>query len=328
MVAGRYLSAVDRFGSPAAPAASIPGRDEPIRRASDAVLQHALRLTFEKVPAPRDFGSAPVVTSGDSEVSRRGRCLDVSAGASGSVELQLSTPGVVLRSAGPDATVRLRRFASDYGPDDEAAGAAAFHDAAVTAFGVSLKRPYLLRLPADDWVALRIPEDQVEPPWFMRVAGAESITACGLPDGFGRERDRHLAAFRTSEARLDPAAAALVLPGLRIPIVPDAVPGAVDEVLAYGQVLIVKGWAAASGHRRPTDWVFVFSRDGKLLRSGPPALERPDLAARYGEWTRRAGFQMNSNPPRAGELAQFQALTVVAVDGGRASVLPLPAAGR
>ena len=235
-------------------------------------------------------------------------------------QLRLGRPGVFLRASGP-ATVRLRRFAADYGPDDQTAGAPAFEHSTGAAFGLSLKRAFVLRLPAEAGVALPIPKDRLSLPWFVRVAGAESFTACGLPEGYAADRDRYLGALRSGQAWLDRSAASIVLPGLRIPVAPGAASGAVDEVLAYGRVLIAKGWAAADGRRRPADWLFLFAADGRLIASGPPSLERPDLASRYGEWTRRSGFQLNASSERAGELAR-SALTVVAVDGGRGSVLP------
>ena len=320
VVAAGYFSAVDRFGSPAAPVTSIATRAEPVRRAGDAVLQHALRLSFERVAMPGSPGPLPAATSTDARVRTRGRCLHVDTGASGSVELRLGRPGVFLRASGP-ATVRLRRFAADYGPDDQTAGAPAFEHSTGAVFGLSLKRAFVLRLPAEAGVALPIPKDRLSLPWFVRVAGAESFTACGLPEGYAADRDRYLGALRSGQAWLDRSAASIVLPGLRIPVAPGAASGAVDEVLAYGRVLIAKGWAAADGRRRPADWLFLFAADGRLIASGPPSLERPDLASRYGEWTRRSGFQLNASSERAGELAR-SALTVVAVDGGRGSVLP------
>ena len=96
IVAGPYLAAVARFGSPGDPPAAILARPEAAREAADMVLQNAERVAL--MPA-----SGPL-----------GRCVTAATGAA-LPEFSLGPGTVTVRIArGTVATLTLRRFADRY----------------------------------------------------------------------------------------------------------------------------------------------------------------------------------------------------------------------
>jgi len=96
VVAGPYLSAADKFGSPAYSEAQLAAAPESARIAADKVLAAALPISFEPGPSTAAQGC---------------RALTPSGGGTGVVTLPSSE--VTLRAArGVRAELRLRRFAS------------------------------------------------------------------------------------------------------------------------------------------------------------------------------------------------------------------------
>jgi hypothetical protein len=182
VVAGPYLRAVDKFGSPATPAAAISQLPEEIRRATDAVLENALRPRLEPSARVVNGGAPPRVerVRGGS-VRARASCVRFEPAAGvGSLEV-LGEPAIVLHSErGADARVRLRRFAAGYGPDDAAPGQEQFPGLAglSLAFRIAMHRPVVLSLPDGQWRVLRLPRDSAPQPWHIRVRAKRPVVAC------------------------------------------------------------------------------------------------------------------------------------------------------
>ncbi len=154
--AGSYLSAVDKFGSPAYSPAQLAAAPEPGRVAADKVLASALRLSFRHVAsAPAPAGPAPrLVGPAGARVAARGSCLTVRPAGGASPIVSLPRGGVILR-APPKvrADASLRRYAADSFP----VVAGTLHGAAVVA----------------------IPGDRSSRPWQLQLAATGPITVCG-----------------------------------------------------------------------------------------------------------------------------------------------------
>jgi hypothetical protein len=142
--AGKYLAAVDEYGSPAYSPAELAAAPEEGRRAADIVLAKALPLSTVTRPGAYDASSgAENCTS-----------LPVVGGAPTS-EVRLS-PGLtrIELAPGPDAAFTLRRFAvGEYPVSTEGA-------------------------PGDSVTVLRIPRDFAPQPWYLHVDASQPARVC------------------------------------------------------------------------------------------------------------------------------------------------------
>ena len=104
--AGRYLSAVDKFGSPAYPHDELAAAPEGTRIAADKVLGSALRLELKPVSGAKR-GARP-----------GGRCLAVRPPTGGVAVAILPPGGATISGAGRNAVgVELRRYATGFPVD-------------------------------------------------------------------------------------------------------------------------------------------------------------------------------------------------------------------
>jgi hypothetical protein len=154
--AGSYLSAVDKFGSPAYTQAELPEAPEPARIAADKVLAAALQLAFQplsKPPAPGTTAPRLVGPLG-AVVGRSPGCLIVSRVGGGLPVLALPPGGAILSAPpGAQAGLSLRRFAAD-----------SFPILAGTVHGSA---------------RLDIPEDRSNRPWELQLDPTDRVTVCG-----------------------------------------------------------------------------------------------------------------------------------------------------
>lgn len=139
--AGRYLRAIERYGSPAYTPAELAAAPPAARRQADIVLAAAL-------PVETKTAFGPVAYP-------RARCADVRPAAPRS-ELRLR-PGTTLIAVPPGrpASIALRRYTSDEYP-------------------VSLDD-----LPGGSVTRLRVPPDRSPRPWRMRVQVEQGAEVCG-----------------------------------------------------------------------------------------------------------------------------------------------------
>ena len=139
--AGSYLSASDKFGSPAYDEAELPSAPESARQGADRVLATALDLRLD----PTKLSPAQ---------ARLCRPLDGGAGAA----VTLPPGGVILRGAGSaPAAVALRRYATTETPVD------------------------LGKLADGRAAALAIPPDRSDVPWQVQPPAAGALEVCGPP---------------------------------------------------------------------------------------------------------------------------------------------------
>ncbi len=96
--AGSYLSAADKFGSPAFSEAEIAASSEDGRASTDLVLAKALRIGLE----PTEM--------------RGGGCVEVRRRPGEAAVAELPTGGVIIEAPNADAEIALRRFASETFP--------------------------------------------------------------------------------------------------------------------------------------------------------------------------------------------------------------------
>lgn len=154
--AGSYLSAVDKFGSPAYSQAELPSAPEPARVAADKVLSAALGLTFQPLSRPPTTGTtAPrVVGPPGAVVGTSPGCLTVRRVGGALPVLSLPPGGAILSThAGSQAAASLRRFAT-----------ASFPIVAGTVSGSA---------------RLDIPEDRSSRPWELQLDPTARVTVCG-----------------------------------------------------------------------------------------------------------------------------------------------------
>jgi hypothetical protein len=140
--AGSYLSASERFGSPAYDQAELAAAPEPARQGADRVLATALGLRLE----PTTLSPA-----------RAERCRPLDSGP-GAAPVTLPPGGVILRGAATArAEVRLRRFATEEAPVE------------------------LGRLAGGRTAALAIPGDRSPVPWQLAPPPTGALEVCGPP---------------------------------------------------------------------------------------------------------------------------------------------------
>jgi hypothetical protein len=154
--AGQYLSAADKFGSPAYTQAELQGAPEQGRLGADKVLAAALRLSFQPLAKPPAPGSTPprLVGPPGAVIGTSSGCLTVRRVGSALPVVALPPGGAVLTTpAGAQATVGLRRFATG------------FPIVAGTVQGAA---------------RLDIPEDRSSRPWELQLDPTDHVTVCGV----------------------------------------------------------------------------------------------------------------------------------------------------
>jgi hypothetical protein len=175
ILAGKYFSAVAKFGSPALPAQQIPKLPEDVRRSSDAILVSALRPRLQAGTMPAQPGAPPTVLPSQSVGAHasRGCVVLVPRSRGASVELGFVAPGLALRAAkGAPIQVRLRRFADSYDPPSTKGFANVLY---------GFVRSPVLVLPAGAVRLLKLPADRLTRPWHMQLLASQPVVACGLP---------------------------------------------------------------------------------------------------------------------------------------------------
>lgn len=156
LTAGPYLSAVDKFGSPAYTQAELAGAPEIGRTAADKVLAAGLRLSFRPLAkAPPTGATAPaLVGPPGAVVDTSPGCLTVRRVGATSPIVTLPPGGATLTTpAGAQAGLSLRRFAADSFP----IVVGTVHRAA----------------------RLDIPEDRSSRPWELQLDPTDQVTVCG-----------------------------------------------------------------------------------------------------------------------------------------------------
>lgn len=140
--AGKYLEAVDEYGSPAYSEAELESAPAEGRRQADIVLSQALPLSTETRPGAFDSGGG------------RENCVAVD-GTDTTNETALS-PGLtrIEMAAGPEAHFTLRRFAEGEFPVPTAAA------------------------PGESTTLLRIPRDDSRRPWYLHVEATQTARVC------------------------------------------------------------------------------------------------------------------------------------------------------
>jgi hypothetical protein len=154
--AGPYLSAVDKFGSPAYTQSELEGAPEQGRVAADKVLAAALRLSFQPLSRPPEQGATPprLVGPPGAVIGTSPGCLTVSRVGNTLPVVALPPGGAVLTTpAGEQAVVSLRRFAAE-----------SFPIVAGTVRGSA---------------RLDIPEDRSSRPWELQLDPTDRVTVCG-----------------------------------------------------------------------------------------------------------------------------------------------------
>jgi hypothetical protein len=154
--AAHYLSAVDKFGSPAYPRDELAAAPESARIAADKVLSAALRIRLRDVarpptpagPAPRLIAPLGALPGTD------GSCLTLRSPGGEPALVTLPPGGVILRApAGVGAEFKLRRFATSFPVD------------LGTLRGTGV---------------LGIPHDLSDRPWELQLSSSGPVTLCGL----------------------------------------------------------------------------------------------------------------------------------------------------
>lgn len=142
--AGKYLEAVDEYGSPAYTPAELGGAPDYGRRQADIVLSQALPLS-----TVTHLGAYDPNDSGEN-------CVALPAGKPSSTSEVRLAPGQtrIELAPGPPAEFSLRRFASgEYPVPTEGA-------------------------PGDSVTLLRIPRDKATQPWFLHVEASQRSRIC------------------------------------------------------------------------------------------------------------------------------------------------------
>jgi hypothetical protein len=141
--AGKYLPAVDEYGSPAYTPAELANAPDYGRRQADIILAQALplsTLTYRDAYEPEGAEF----------------CLDLPAGSAAASRGLRLTPGAtrIEVAPGPSAGFALRRFATgEYPVPTEGA-------------------------PGDSVTVLRVPRDRAPQPWYLQVEAAQDVRVC------------------------------------------------------------------------------------------------------------------------------------------------------
>ena len=154
--AGPYLSASEKFGSPAYSESELESAPESAREAADKVLAAALPISLRPGGAqPPSGGASPrVVGPPNARSSIQGSCVALTGLAGTPPILELPPGGVILRTpGGAPRALLLRRFASG------------FPVSAGTLRGAA---------------SLVVPTDRSSRLWQLQVGGVGPITACAL----------------------------------------------------------------------------------------------------------------------------------------------------
>jgi hypothetical protein len=154
--AGHYLSAVDKFGSPAYSRDELPTAPESARIAADKVLTAALGIGLRSVArSPTPAGPRPLLLGPLSAVAgTHGSCLTLRSPGGQPGLVKLPQGGVVLHAAaGVGAELKLGRFSSS--------------------FPVDLGTLRGTRV-------LGIPRDLSDRPWELQLSSSGPVTLCGL----------------------------------------------------------------------------------------------------------------------------------------------------
>jgi hypothetical protein len=146
--AGKYLAAVDEYGSPAYSPAELAAAPEQGRRQADIVLAHALPLFTVTDPDAYEPGSGGA------------GCVTVTAGSPAEVPLAAGSTKIELAPGG-DAGFGLRRFAVGEYPVASA-------DA-----------------PGGSVTTLRIPRDTLSRPWYLHLDAQQAARVCSRPRSSG-----------------------------------------------------------------------------------------------------------------------------------------------
>jgi hypothetical protein len=155
--AGPYLSASEKFGSPAYSETELASAPEGAREAADKVLAAALPVSLRPggVQPPSGGARPRVVGPPNTQSSVQGSCITVTGLAGAAPILALPPGGAILRAGGgAPHTLTLRRFAAGGFP----VSVGALHGSA----------------------SLVIPTDRSSRPWQLQIGGAGPVTACGV----------------------------------------------------------------------------------------------------------------------------------------------------
>ena len=154
--AGPYLSAAEKFGSPAYSERELAGATELARSVADKVLAAALPISLRPARVRPRPGAGPprLIDPPDALVSARGSCLTVRGVGGVPPILSLPPGGVLLKAAGgAPSELSLRRFADE-----------SFPVSAGTLRGSA---------------SLVVPTDRSSRPWQLQIGGGGRVTACG-----------------------------------------------------------------------------------------------------------------------------------------------------
>ena len=156
--AGPYLSASEKFGSPAYSESELAGAPEGARTAADKVLAAALPVSLRPTASPSASGApAPrLLGPAGAFVGEPTGCITLRPAAGQAPVVSLPAGGAVLRTApGITADLRLRRFSS-----------ASFPVSAGSVTGSAV---------------LAIPSDRSSRPWQLQILAPGRVTVCGGP---------------------------------------------------------------------------------------------------------------------------------------------------
>lgn len=161
VVAGKYFSVVDAYGSPGATGDEIAAAEPPNRRAADFTYAAARALGISPIQRPEVFDPPPAPLAVDRAATAvEGGCLVMRPqAATGGVDVVVPPDGLALRTPGPGkATVALQRWSYD--------------------FGVVLNQ-----LNPNVWGLLRIGADAAPQPWRARITSADPVRVCAVKAG-------------------------------------------------------------------------------------------------------------------------------------------------
>jgi hypothetical protein len=155
--AGPYLSAADKFGSPAYSETELGSAPEGAREAADKVLAAALPVSLRpgRVQPPSGGARPRVVGPPNTQSSVQGSCVTVT-GLAGAAPIIALPPGggVLSTEGGAPRPLALRRFAAQGFP----VSVGALHGSA----------------------SLVVPTDRSGRSWQLQIGGAGPVTACGV----------------------------------------------------------------------------------------------------------------------------------------------------
>jgi hypothetical protein len=155
--AGPYLSAADKFGSPAYSETELASAPEGAREAADKVLAAALPVSLRPggVQPPSGGARPRVVGPPNTQSSVQGSCVTVTGLADAAPIIALPPGGAILRTGGgAPHPLSLRRFAAEGFP----VSVGALHGSA----------------------SLVVPTDRSGRSWQLQIGGAGPVTACGV----------------------------------------------------------------------------------------------------------------------------------------------------